>query len=496
MKHDVRPKDDRMAEELALLGHDIRSAILDVLAGLSVIDSSPLAGPDRLQLDRAKVTAETLARYLEEGLTTLLAEAPPNPEPAPTDTARLLADLKRRWCYAQDSSNALTINAVDLPPMVHCNRTAVDRILSNLISNALTHSGGQAIQLDVTHAAPDQLLFTLTDQGPGFPSHITPLPQTNLARTMAIPAWKRREGHGLGLGIAQTLAQRIGANLVLENLPGGGGVARLCVPISLLPGQNAGRAFDIKYLVDKKVLIADDSMPQLLLLTQFLRDCGAQITMARDGKTAEEAMASGDFDLALLDLEMPGRTGLEVCQAFRNRPAPTGKATRIIILTAHSLPMIQQNAIAAGADKVLVKPITSSRSLAKALCSDLATKSPKPTAAPENNTAQFTRLLDMAGPELAAELLARYEEDLTIVQTKLTAALAEFDWHNLRSASHVLIALAGTAGMGQLEQSTRRFNLAANDNRRDAIVAQKDAMLDGLTDLLCWVRQIAQERRN
>ena len=492
MKNHVRPDNDPMAEELALLGHDLRSAVTDVMAGLAMIDQTQLSATDRLQLDRAKATAESLVRYLEEGMTTLLAQAPPLLEQAPTNLALLLQDLKRRWGYAvNNNANAVIITAANVPKVVPCNRTAVDRILSNLISNAIKYSQGQTIRLDVTHPSAELLCFTITDQGPGFPANIGERP----GQDSALPAWESREGHGLGLSIAQTLARRMGATLDLRNSPDGGGVATLCLPISLVPEGDAPPPVDARCLLGKRVLIADDSMPQLLLLAQFLRDCGAQITMVRDGVAAEKAIETGSFDLALIDLEMPGRTGLEICKAFHDHPNRTTKPTRIVILTAHHLPDIHQRALSAGAAQVLVKPITSSQALAEALCQH---PPEPPSTAPTDlsaETGEFTRLLEIAGPEMARELLARYHEDLTSVQNKLVAALPELDWQSLRAASHVLIALAGTAGMVALEHNARAFNLAANDNNRSEVLSQKDAMLDGLTDLLTYVQQIAQERQ-
>lgn len=503
MKNHVSPNSDPMAEELALLGHDIRSAIADMMAGLAMIDDSRLATADRLQLDRARSTGESLVRYLEEGLTTLLAKSPPQLDQAPTDLGQLLKDLTRRWGYSINSSNAVVISSANVPAVVQCNRTAVDRILSNLISNAITYSGGQTIRLDVTHPTPDQLCFTITDQGPGFPANIGEQPSRGSAENSALPAWESHEGHGhgLGLSIAQTLARRMGATLELHNKPGGGGVATLFLPIGGAFHALTQSPADISCLKGKKVLIADDSMPQLLLLAQFLRDFGAQITMVRDGIAAQSAISAGDFDLALIDLEMPGRTGLEICQAFRDHPNLTKKATRIVILTAHHLPVVHQSALAAGATQVLVKPITSSQSLAEALCQVMPdTQNSRQTQpgtetppSPENG--DFFRLLDIAGPELAAELLARYQEDLISVQTKLVAALPGFDWQTLRAASHVLIALAGTAGMGALEHKARAFNLAANDNDRDGVILHREAVLDGLANLLTFVQQIAQQRQ-
>lgn len=478
----VPPHTTPMSEELALLGHDIRSAITDVIAGLALINDQHMPQADRQQLARVSASANSLMRYLENGLTTLLADAPAELDQAPTDIAELLQGLTHRFCYStgQSQSAVITVPA-DLPATITCNRTALDRILTNLISNAITHSGGQTIRLVVTQPAADQICFSVIDQGPGFPDHIGACNRAG----HALPAWKTSEGHGLGLSIAHILARRLGASLDLRNRDGGA-IAALTLPI--VPDENGAAAVPVnsQCLIGKRVLIADDSAPQLLLLDRFLRDCGAVTTMLRDGAAAERTLLAGNFDLALIDLEMPGRSGLQICAALRDTPL------RIVILTAHHLPEMHAAAIAAGATSVLMKPITSAQQLAAALC-DIPSAA-KPALPARRDPTGFDRLLDMAGPNLAAELLARYREDLMNVQTKLHTALPPMDWPSLSAASHVLIALAGTAGDTALEHSARAFNTGANGQDIGAVSQHKDAVLDGLAGLLTLLHQIEQER--
>jgi len=490
------PDTDPVTEELALLGHDLRSAITDVLAGLTLIDSDRLTKPDRQQLNRARATAASLGHYLEDALTTLLAQSTPVLEKSSTDLAQLLQDLTHRWCYSVGHNpNAVEIITAPLPPLVLCNRTALDRILSNLISNAITHSGGKTIHLSVTHPTPNQIRFVITDQGPGFPADIGAQPRKGSAQNSALPAWRIDAGHGLGLSIAQTLAQRMGATLDLRN-QSSGAMATLTLPITKPSDDTQPPLADTSCLKGKNVLLADDSMPQLLLLEQYLRDCGAKTTLVRNGLAAEAALQKGGFELALLDLEMPGRSGLEICTGLRDHPPTTGHAACIVILTAHNLPAIHEQALAAGADKVLVKPIMSAAALTNALCElHDAHQATQQAVSPPADTSTFLRLLDMAGPDLATELLTRYQEDLATAQTQLQQALPALDWRNLQTASHVLIALAGTAGATALEHSARAFNTAAIDQDQNAIRTHKDSVLDGLAGLLTLISQIANERQ-
>jgi two-component system aerobic respiration control sensor histidine kinase ArcB len=486
------PKTDgTMSEELALLGHDIRSALADVCAGLALIDANAFTPQNQMQLDGVIATAESLSRFLDEGLTTLLTQAAPELTLAPTDIAEMLHDLQRRWSFSANMrTNSIKVTTCDLPTSVLCNRTAVERVLSNLLSNALAHSGGRSVGLDVTRPAPNQLRFTVSDSGPGFPDAIRNKPGP--MQTPAMPAWQDRQGHGLGMRIARSLSHRMNATLNLLNQPNGGALAELVVPISI-PAPNYQPAVDTNYLKGKNVLIADDSMPQMMILQQYLRDFGAKTTLALNGPAAEAALIAGEFDLAFIDHEMPSRSGLEICRALRDHPNLQGPPTRIIILTAHQLPEFYDKALAAGADLLLVKPIASAADLLQSICGPLPTPA---QGKPNFDPTAFSRLLDMAGPTVADELTSRYIDDLMSIQSKLHASLAIQNWHDLAAASHVLIALAGTAGMAQLATHARAFNLAASAQDSVALALQQKSVLDGLADLLKFITPIAQERQN
>jgi CheY-like chemotaxis protein len=480
-----------MAEELALLGHDIRSALADLTAGLGLMDQSSLTAQNQKQLDGITATAESLSRFLDEGLTTLIAQRQPDLTLAPTDIAGVMHDLQRRWAFSAGRKTSLIeMSLCELPERVLCNRTALERALSNLISNALAHSGGRPIRLSVTRPLPDQLRFAIADDGPGFPEAV----RNKLGQppSSAMPAWQDRQGHGLGIRIVTCLARRLNATLTLSNQPNGGALAELVLPVAIVPA-NQTTAPQTPNLLGLNILIADDSMPQAMLLQLLLQSCDANVTLAHDGPSAEAALMHDHYDVALIDYEMPGRNGFEICQALRAHQNQQENPTRVIILSAHQLPEFQHMALEAGANQVLIKPISSTAVL-------LAAISPLVAAAPDASTNDdvmaFPRLLDMAGPAVAQELLNRYTEDLKTLQSQLVTAIPAQDWPVLVKASHVLIALAGTAGWYSLEKTARAFNLAATDHDGVALNQYHKAVLDGLVELLNLIARIAQDQSN
>ena len=122
--------------------------------------------------------------------------------------------------------------------------------------------------------------------------------------------------------------------------------------------------------MSKHVLIADDE-PNLVVPLEFLmRREGHRVTVARDGAEALAAIRRDPPDLVLLDVMMPGRSGMEVCQAVREDPALAG--VRILMLTAKGREADQAKGRALGADGYITKPF-STRELAEAVRALLAT---------------------------------------------------------------------------------------------------------------------------
>ncbi len=110
-----------------------------------------------------------------------------------------------------------------------------------------------------------------------------------------------------------------------------------------------------------RVLIVDDNPINRLLPLAWLNRHGCAAEECADGQSALERLREGGFDAVLLDLSMPGMSGMEVCS--RLRASPGGKALRIVAYTAHAMPDAVAGFKEAGFDEVLLKPITSDQLL-------------------------------------------------------------------------------------------------------------------------------------
>jgi HPt (histidine-containing phosphotransfer) domain-containing protein len=193
------------------------------------------------------------------------------------------------------------------------------------------------------------------------------------------------------------------------------------------------------------------------------------------------AWGAGGHDLALIDIELPEVSGLDVIREIR---AARGAAGRLPILavTAYVLRSNREAIFSAGADGVLAKPLNSFGGFARAVAGLLRRTEPadaERTAIPVPDRPHLRGLYDrdtlrhllgIAGPQGAVELLSRLRADLRATHRELADGLARADMPVIRAKTHVLISLAGAIGARELQTQSEQMNDAAH--RRDAPTLQ------------------------
>jgi len=160
---------------IALIGHDLRSAVGDVIGGLQLLDEAGLDPDALLQLERVRAASETLGRLVDEAVTTLAGE------PVPGDRAALEArqaltlldfvrDQERRWAgHAAAQGLAMAVEfGPGLPDVVSLPPLTLERIIGNLLDNAHKFAQRGRIVLAVDLAACGSLSVSVRDAGPGF----------------------------------------------------------------------------------------------------------------------------------------------------------------------------------------------------------------------------------------------------------------------------------------------------------------------------------------
>lgn len=217
----------------------------------------------------------------------------------------------------------------------------LNQILSNLLSNALkfTIQGGIHVVVRELSRNGNQVKveFTVTDTGIGIPKekHIVIFDGFTQA---SADTTRQYGGTGLGLAICKKLIELQGGTIIIESKPGKGSSFRFAITLGVSemnsPGQKAEIPENYTGLEGKRILIAEDNKINFFVANKFLTGWGAKVTHAENGQIALEKVRSENFDLILMDLQMPVMDGIEAAKIIRESNDPKINGIPIVALTA------------------------------------------------------------------------------------------------------------------------------------------------------------------
>ena len=295
-----------------------------------------------------------------------------NLESLQTQLKVLFLDLNER------NNNRFTIDlAPDVPHFLIGDFIRLKQILINLLSNAtkFTENGVINLYISLQHQDAQQarLLFCVSDTGIGIPEAdkekiLHPFTQANESIT------RRFGGTGLGLSISQSLLNLMGSELSIDSTLGVGSqfyfelVLNLSSESEVALSQKPAEINVInrdefnRYIVGFNILIAEDNVFNQQVIQGFLELAGVTITIANNGAEALDALTKADYDLVLMDINMPIMDGYTASQEIKRQPRYA--TLPIIALSAAVTKDEQEHCFAAGMIDFIEKPIVPAKLIA------------------------------------------------------------------------------------------------------------------------------------
>ena len=263
--------------------------------------------------------------------------------------------------------------------------TRIRQVLSNLLSNAIkfTPEGQVSVSIEVADDTPEPgvalLTLTVRDTGVGFDAAGGEALFQRFSQADSTIT-RRFGGTGLGLSICRSLVEIMSGEITADSTPGEGSCFTVTLPLSRTrsvaahdaaadavrasAGAGAGDPGPVAIgsapwigAAPLRVLLAEDHPVNQRVVEAILS--GMEVTTVGDGAQAVEAFAAGEFDVILMDMQMPVMDGLTATRAIRAAEQAQGRPrTPLIVLSANAMARHIQDAADAGADSHLAKPIT------------------------------------------------------------------------------------------------------------------------------------------
>jgi len=388
--------------------------------------------------------------------------------------------------------------ALPLPHKVITDGTRLRQIIWNLISNAVkfTQKGQVTVRVSYENG---MLRFEVEDSGIGIPQSEQDKIFAMYYQVKDSHGGKPATGTGIGLAVSRRLAKNMGGDITVSSHPGKGSVFTLTVQAPRVAEEiDSTTSDDDMPLPALHVLLVEDIELNVIVARSVLEKMGNSVDVAMTGQEALDMFKLGEYDLVLLDIQLPDMTGLDISRKltsqFQKEELPP-----LVALTANVL-KDKGEYLAAGMDDVLSKPLSvpALTAMIKKFW-DTRTNQEERIVSLEQHSKQNALLdvamleqyIELVGPKLITDGLAVFEKMmpgyLSILDSKLTAR----DQKGIVEEGHKIKGAAGSIGLRHLQQVAQQIQSpdlpAWWDNVGEWIEELKQEWQNDVAVLKAWV---------
>lgn len=355
-QYEAREAIRRRDQFLAMLGHELRNPLAAIMLACETLPKTTSSQPG----DKQRAIIDRQARHLARLVDDLLDVARVTSGKVRLQTEPLeLTEVVQRC--VQGAELAASSRRIDLHTdfavkalIVDGDLVRLEEVFNNLITNAIKYSPEGARVVVSTRREGAQALVEVTDTGIGMEAEMLgrvfdlfAQAETSLDRSQG--------GLGIGLTLVRSLVELHGGAIAASSLGlGHGSTFRVELPLSRSSNWTQPNLTVVTESKPASVLIVDDNADLLDMTRDLLEAAGCEVTAASDGVAGLAQLTGRAFDVAFVDIGLPGLDGYEVATAARAK----GVTAFLVAMTGYGQPEDRERALVAGFDRHLTKPVT------------------------------------------------------------------------------------------------------------------------------------------
>ncbi|ENE0471480.1 aerobic respiration two-component sensor histidine kinase ArcB, partial [Escherichia coli] len=492
---------------ISTISHELRTPLNGIVGLSRILLDTELTAEQEKYLKTIHVSAVTLGNIFNDIIDMdKMERRKVQLDNQPVDFTSFLADLENLSAL-QAQQKGLRFNlepTLPLPHQVITDGTRLRQILWNLISNAVKFTQQGQVTVRVRYDEGDMLHFEVEDSGIG-------IPQDELDKIFAMyyqvkdsHGGKPATGTGIGLAVSRRLAKNMGGDITVTSEQGKGSTFTLTIHAPSV-AEEVDDAFDEDDmpLPALNVLLVEDIELNVIVARSVLEKLGNSVDVAMTGKAALEMFKPGEYDLVLLDIQLPDMTGLDISRELTKR-YPREDLPPLVALTANVL-KDKQEYLNAGMDDVLSKPL-SVPALTAMIKKFWDTQDDEESTVTTEENSKSEALLDipmleqyleLVGPKLITDGLAVFEKMMPGYVNVLESNLTAQDKKGIVEEGHKIKGAAGSVGLRHLQQLGQQIQSpdlpAWEDNVGEWIEEMKEEWRHDVEVLKAWVAKATKK---